>query len=260
MKHRPLQSRGAARNSHLRSALIFLCCAALPAFAQITSTSSAQAYPVRPLRFIVPFPAGGAGDLVVRLLAQKTGENWHQPVVVDPRAGASGVVGLQIAAAAPPDGYTLVLGTASTHSINPALQPGLPYDPVKDFTAIASLIAIPNAIVAHRALPARNLQELIQLARAKPGQIAYASNGTGTSSHMAAEFLMRSAGIQLLHVPYKGAGNALNDVLGGHVQLLVGAVSTSLPHVQAGRLTAIAVTGAQRSPAAPGVPTVAESG
>ncbi len=250
MKHRPPQLRGTVRT--LRHAVLILCSAALPALA--------QTYPVKPIRFIVPFPAGGAGDLVVRLLAQKTGERWHQPVVVDPRAGASGVVGLQIAAAAPPDGYTLVLGTASTHSINPALQPGLPYDPVKDFAAVASLIAIPNAIVAYRAVPARNLQELIQLARAKPGQLAYASNGTGTSSHMAAEFLMRSTGIKLLHVPYKGAGNALNDVLGGHVQLLIGAVSTSLPHVHAGRLTAIAVTGAQRSPAAPDVPTVAESG
>ena len=252
MKHRVPEFRGVTQRWLKCGALIFMCGAALPALA--------QQYPSKPIRFIVPFPAGGAGDLVVRVLAQKMSENWHQPVVVDTRAGASGVVGLQIAASAPADGYTLVLGTASTHAINPALQHGLPYDPVKDYTPIASLIAIPNVIVAHRALPARSLQELIQLARAKPGQIAYASNGTGTASHMAAEFLMRAAGIQLLHVPYKGAGNAVNDVLGGHVQLLIGAVSTTLPHVQAGKLTALAVTGAQRSPAAPSVPTVAESG
>ncbi len=219
-----------------------------------------QSYPTKPIRFIVPFPAGGAGDLVIRALAQKMSENWGQAVVLDNRSGASGALGLQIAARAAPDGHTLALGTASTHSINPALHRDLPYDPIKDFTPIASLIVIPNVLVAHPSVPARSLQELIQLARAKPGQLSYASNGTGTSSHMAGELLKRAAGIQLLHVPYKGAGIAVNDVLGGHVQLLFGAVATSLPHVQAGKLRALAVTGAQRSSVAPNVPTVAESG
>jgi len=233
-------------------ALALVCAAPLPALA--------QTYPSKPIRFVVPFPAGGAGDLVIRPLAQKLNERWREPVVVDNRSGASGALGLQIAANAPADGHTLALGTASTHSINPALHRDLPYDPVKDFAPIALLIVIPNVLVAHPSLPARSLQELIQLARAKPGQLSYASNGTGTSAHMAGELLQRAAGIQVLHVPYKGAGIAVNDVLGGHVQLLFGAVATTLPQVQAGKLRALAVTGAQRSPAAPGVPTVAESG
>lgn len=220
----------------------------------------AQTYPSKPIRFIVPFPAGGAGDLMMRPLAQKMTEQWRQPVVLDNRSGASGAVGLQIAAHAPADGYTLVMGTASTHAINPALQRDLPYDPIKDFAPIASLIHIPNVLVAHPALPARSLQELIELARAKPGQLSYASNGTGTSAHMAGEMLARAAGIQMLHVPYKGGGIAVTDVLGGHVQLLFGGIPTTLPHVQSGKLRALAVTGAQRSMAAPTVPTVAESG
>ncbi|MEK7876907.1 MAG: tripartite tricarboxylate transporter substrate binding protein [Pseudomonadota bacterium] len=220
----------------------------------------AQAYPSKPIRFIVPFPPGGSGDLVIRILAQKMSDNWRQPVVIDNRSGASGALGLQIAANAPADGHTLALGTASTHAINPALHRELAYDPIKHFTPIASLIVIPNVLVAHPAVPARSLQELIQLARAKPGQLSYASNGTGTSAHMAGELLTRAAGIQMLHVPYKGAGIAVNDVLGGHVQLLFGAVATTLPQVQAGKLRALAVTGTQRSPAAPSVPTVAESG
>ena len=233
-------------------ALALLCAAPLLALA--------QTYPGKPIRFIVPFPAGGAGDLVIRRLAQKMSESWRQPIVIDNRAGASGALGLQIAANAPADGHTLVLGTASTHSINPALRRDLSYDPIKHFTPIASLIVIPNVLVAHPSVPARSLQELIQLARAKPGQLSYASNGAGTSAHMAGELLNRAAGIQMLHVPYKGAGIAVNDVLGGHVPLLFGAVATTLPQVQAGKLRALAVTGAQRSPAAPSVPTVAESG
>ena len=236
----------------LALALALVCAAPLLALA--------QTYPSKPIRFVVPFPAGGAGDLVIRPLAQKLSERWREPVVVDNRSGASGALGLQIAANAPADGHTLALGTASTHSINPALHRDLPYDPVKDFAPIALLIVIPNVLVAHPSLPARSLQELIQLARAKPGGLSYASNGTGTSAHMAGELLQRAAGIQILHVPYKGAGIAVNDVLGGHVQLLFGAVATTLPQVQAGKLKALAVTGAQRSPAAPGVPTVAESG
>ncbi|MDB5928160.1 MAG: Tricarboxylate transport protein TctC [Betaproteobacteria bacterium] len=222
--------------------------------------TTAQPYPTKAVRFIVPFPAGGAGDLVIRILAQKMSEEWGHPVVLDNRSGASGALGLQIAAKAAPDGHTLVLGTASTHSINPALQPDLPYDPIRDFTPIASLIIIPNILVAHPSVSARSLQDLIALARAKPRQLSYASNGTGTSAHMAGELLKRAAGIQLLHVPYKGAGIAVNDVLGGHVQLLFGAVATSLPHVRAGKLRALGVTSAKRSSAAPDVPTFAESG
>jgi tripartite-type tricarboxylate transporter receptor subunit TctC len=161
-------------------------------------------------------------------------ERWRQSVVVDNRSGASGALGLQIAANAPADGHTLALGTASTHSINPALHRDLPYDPVKDFSPIALLIVIPNVLVAHPSLPARSLHELIQLARAKPGALSYASNGTGTSAHMAGELLQRAAGIQILHVPYKGAGIAVNDVLGGHVTAFSALSQPRSPQVQAG--------------------------
>ena len=190
----------------------------------------------------------------------KDDEQWGQSVVLDSRSGASGAVGLQIAAHASADGYTLAMGTASTHAINPALHRDLPYDAIRDFAAIASLISIPNVLVAHPSVPARSLYELIQLARARPGQLSYASNGTGTSAHMAGEMLARAADIKLLHVPYKGAGIGVIDVLGGHVQLLFGGIPTTLPHVQSGKLKSLAVTGLQRSTAAPTVPTVAESG
>jgi len=222
--------------------------------------AQAQTYPNKPIRFILPFAAGGAGDIMMRPLAQKMTEQWGQSVVLDSRSGASGAVGLQIAAHAPADGYTLAMGTASTHAINPALHRDLPYDAIRDFAAIASLISIPNVLVAHPSVPARSLYELIQLARARPGQLSYASNGTGTSAHMAGEMLARAADIKLLHVPYKGAGIGVIDVLGGHVQLLFGGIPTTLPHVQSGKLKSLAVTGLQRSTAAPTVPTVAESG
>ena len=233
-------------------ALVLMCGA--PLLAQ------AQTYPNKPIRFILPFAAGGAGDIMMRPLAQKMTEQWRQSVVLDSRSGASGAVGLQIAAHASADGYTLAMGTASTHAINPALHRDLPYDAIRDFAAIASLISIPNVLVAHPSVPARSLYELIQLARARPGQLSYASNGTGTSAHMAGEMLARAADIKLLHVPYKGAGIGVIDVLGGHVQLLFGGIPTTLPHVQSGKLKSLAVTGLQRSTAAPTVPTVAESG
>jgi len=222
--------------------------------------AQAQTYPNKPIRFILPFAAGGAGDIMMRPLAQKMTEQWGQSVVLDSRSGASGAVGLQIAAHSSADGYTLAMGTASTHAINPALHRDLPYDAIRDFAAIASLISIPNVLVAHPSVPARSLYELIQLARARPGQLSYASNGTGTSAHMAGEMLARAADIKLLHVPYKGAGIGVIDVLGGHVQLLFGGIPTTLPHVQSGKLKSLAVTGLQRSTAAPTVPTVAESG
>ena len=230
------------------------------AAAQATAANvSVRAYPSKPVRFIIPFVPGGSGDAVVRTLGQKLTDAWSQPTIMDNRAGASGAIGLQLAAKSQPDGYTLVLGTASTHTINPILQHDLPYA-VKDFAPVAMLIVVPNIIVAHPAVPAANLKELIQLARSKPQQVSFASNGNGTSSHMAGELLNLEAGIQLAHIPYKGAGQAIIDVLGGHVQLLIGAVATSLPHVATGKLKAFAVTSLQRSAAAPGVPTVAESG
>ena len=219
-----------------------------------------QAYPSKPIRIIVPFSPGGSGDAVMRIVGQKLTDAWGQPAIIDNRAGASGAIGLQIAAKSAPDGYTLVHGTASTHTINPILHKDLPYDAVRDFAPVAILMSTPNIIVAHPAVPVASLKELLQSARSKPGQISYASNGSGTASHMAGELLNLEAGIKLVHVPYKGAGQGIVEVLGGHVQLLIGAVATSLPHVTSGRLRALAVTSLQRSAATPGVPTVAESG
>jgi len=243
------------------AAAVLIAISGSAAVAQAAMTpAQVQAYPSRPIRIIVPFSAGGSGDAITRFVGQKLTDAWGQPSVIDNRAGASGAIGLLMAAKSAPDGYTLVHGTASTHSINPILQKDLPYDAVRDFAPVAILMATPNIIVAHPGVPASNLKELIQLAKSKPGQISYASNGSGTSSHMAGELLNLEAGIKLVHIPYKGAGPAIIDVLGGHVQLLIGAVATSLPHITSGRLKALAVSSLQRSGAAPNVPTVAESG
>ncbi len=243
------------------AAAVLIAISGSAAVAQAAMTpAQVQAYPSRPIRIIVPFSAGGSGDAIMRFVGQKLTDAWGQPSVIDNRAGASGAIGLLMAAKSAPDGYTLVHGTASTHSINPILQKDLPYDAVRDFAPVAILMATPNIIVAHPGVPASNLKELIQLAKSKPGQISYASNGSGTSSHMAGELLNLEAGIKLVHIPYKGAGPAIIDVLGGHVQLLIGAVATSLPHITSGRLKALAVSSLQRSGAAPNVPTVAESG
>jgi tripartite-type tricarboxylate transporter receptor subunit TctC len=229
-------------------------------FAGGSARADAATFPTRPIRVIIPFVAGGSGDTVVRAVGQKLTEAWGQAIVVDNRPGASGALGLQITARSAPDGYTLVLGTSSTHAINPHLQTELAYDPVRDFAPVAMMITAPNVLVAHPSVPASNLKELIALAKAKPRQLSFASNGAGTVSHLTGELLNLEAGIQLLHVPYKGAGQAITDVLGGHVPLLIGALPTSLPHVATGRLKAIGVTTAQRSPAAPNIPTFAESG
>ena len=220
----------------------------------------AQSYPVKPVRYVIPFAAGTGNDIVGRLLTDRLTRLWGQQVIVDNRVGASGTIGAAYVAKSAPDGYTLVHGTASTHTINPILQKDLPYDAVRDFAPVAILMATPNIIVAHPTVPAANLKELIQLARSKPGALSYASNGTGTVSHMAGELLNLEAGIKLVHVPYKGAGQGIIEVLGGHVQLLIGAVATSLPHVTSGRLKALGVSSLQRAAAAPNVPTVAESG
>lgn len=246
----------------LASAAAFVAMSGSAAVAQTAAAIAAQVqvFPSKPIRFIIPFSPGGSGDRVVRSVSQKLTEAWGQQTILDNRAGASGGIGLQAAAKSPPDGYTLVLGTSSTHSINPILRHDLAYDAVKDFAPVAMLIVIPNIIVAHPSVPAANLKELIQLARSKPGQLSFASNGNGTSSHMVGELLNLEAGIKLAHIPYKGAGQAINDALGGHVPLLIGAVATSLPHVTSGKLKALGVTSLQRSAAAPGVPTVAESG
>ena len=244
-----------------RSVGLAVACTALLACSSVWAQSAAvQSFPNKPIRVIIPFVAGGSGDTVVRLMGTQLTASLGQQVILDNRAGGSGVIGLQAAMKSAPDGYTLVLGTASTHSINPLLQADLGYDAVKDFSPVAMMIVIPNVLVAHPSVPASSLKELIALAKSKPGQLNFASNGNGTSSHMAGELLNLEAGIKIGHIPYKGAGQAINDVLGGHVPLLIGALATTGPHVASGKLKALGVTSTQRSAASPNTPTFSEGG
>jgi tripartite-type tricarboxylate transporter receptor subunit TctC len=223
------------------------------------ASAIAQDYPIRPLRLIVPFAAGGATDLLSRELGQKLTERLRQQVIVDNRPGAGGVIGLELGAKAAPDGYTLVMCSSSTLAIGPALGTKLPYDPIKSFTPITEAAVIPVVLVAHPSLPARSLTELIQLAKTRPGQLVYASNGVGTTTHIAAEVFKRIAGIDIAHVPYKGGGAAISDAIGGQVPLLFGAVSTPMPHIKAGKLRALGVTNLKRLRELPDVPTFAET-
>ena len=221
---------------------------------------AAQAYPDRPIRMVIGFPPAGAADLVARAMAQRATEQWRQQVIVDNRSGAGGTIGTELVARSIPDGYTLLFGSSSNLSIGPALQANLPYRVERDFAAITLTTLIPNILVAHASVPVRSIKELIEYAKSKPQQLSYASNGNATVSHIAGELFSQRAGIKLIHVPYKGAGPAINDAVGGHVQFLIGAISTSLPHVRAGKLRGLAVTGAKRSSAVAELPTIAESG
>ena len=220
----------------------------------------AQAYPSRPLRFIVPFPPGGVTDRMARLLSQRMTESWSQPVVVENRPGGSGLIACQAVTAAAPDGYTLLMGNINTHAINASLLPKLPYDPVRDFAPISLLVSVPNLLVVHPSVPANSFQDLVALARSRPGTLNFASSGAGTSSHMAGELFRTMAKIDIVHVPYKGPGPALQDLLAGQVSMTFDTVSSTLPQVRAGKLKGLAVTSPGRAAVAPDIPTVAESG
>lgn len=236
-----------------------VCLGTLTVMTAATTMAQAQ-YPTKSIRLIVPFAAGGSSDFTARTLAHRIGADWGQQVVVDNRAGGTGVIGVQLAAKAAPDGYTILFASSSTFATAPALNPNLPYNPVKDFAPISLVILGPNILTAHPSLPVQSVKDLIQLAKAKPGQITYASPGIATASHMAGVLFVRGAGIDLLHVPYKGGGPAVTDLLAGQVNLLFGSVSTSLPLVKAGRLRVLAATSAKRLSTLPDVPTLAESG
>ena len=223
-------------------------------------TASAQAYPTKPIRLVVAFPAGGSTDIIARLVAQRLGEKLGQQVIVDNRGGAGGTIGTEIAARATPDGHTLTMGTTSTHVIAPAAYAKVNYDPVKDFEPITLVASTPYLLVLHPGVKANNLKEFIALAKSQPGKLNYASAGTGSTTQLAMEMLNRAAGIDMVHIPYGGNGPAGAATLGGQVQALFGSMPAVLPHAQAGRLRPIAVGTAQRSPALPNVPTVAESG
>lgn len=244
---------------HAASLLPRLAHALLAAASLCATLSIAGSYPDKPIRLIVPYPPGGATDIVARSLGQKLYETFGQQVVIDNRAGGGQVIGTDLAAKAAPNGYTLLLATI-THAINPSLRAKLPYDSLKDFAPVTLVAASPQILIAHPSVAAKNVTELIALARARPGQLNYASSGNGSGGHLAMELFKSMTGLQIAHVPYKGAGPALTDLIGGQVQIMFTSPLAALPHVRAGKLTALAMAGARRSEAAPELPTVAESG
>ena len=225
-----------------------------------TSIALAQAWPSRTIRLIVPFPPGGGNDVIARVVAQKLGERLGQPVVVENRAGANGIVGLQALMQAPPDGHTIAVGAAGPLAVNPSLYDKLPYDPLKDFAPITNMVNFPLLLVTHPSVPAKTTRELVALAKAQPGKLYYSSPGSGNSGHLAGELFNTAAGVKTVHVPYKGQGPALADLLAGQVQMLYSSIPSVLPHVQQKQLNAIAVGSAKRVPSLPDIPTIAESG
>lgn len=222
-------------------------------------TTCAQTFPSRPVRIVVPFSAGGGVDVVARMVAPRLSEAWGQQVIVDNRAGGGSVIGTEVVARSAPDGHTLLL-TAPPFTTNAALMPKLPYDPHGDFAPVILATVAPLILVVHPSLPARSVKDLTTIAKSRPGQISYGSSGNGGPQHLAAELFKSMAGVDLVHVPYKGAAPAVVDLVGGQVQVGFSAMLTVLNFVKAGRLRALAVTGAQRSPILPGLPAIAESG
>jgi len=220
---------------------------------------SADSYPVKPVRLVTPFPPGGGTDILARALAPRMSESLGGSVIVENRSGAGGLVGIEAVARAAPDGYTLLLVSGSL-TIIPSLFPNVRYDPVKDFTPVTLATRQPYIAVVHPSLPAKNIRELIALARARPGQVTYASAGSGGAGHLGMELLKTMVKVNIVHIPYKGSGPALIDVLGGHVSLMFASAPSAMPHIKTGRLRALAMTGSQQSAAVPGVPTIAESG
>ena len=228
---------------------------ALPGLA----TAQAAAYPSRPVKMVVPYAAGGGVDKIARVVGQQLAKGLGQPVVMDNRGGAAGNIGTELGVRAEPDGYTILMGAAAL-AINVTLYRNLPFDPVKDLTPISLIAKTPNIVVVHPQVQAKSIKELVALAKAKPGALNYASAGTGTTSHLAAELLDSVAGIKMTHIPYKGSAPAVTGILAGEVHVMLAPALTVLPYIKSGKLRALAMTGSERSPAFPDVPTVAQSG
>lgn len=220
---------------------------------------AAQGFPGKPIRLILPFPPGGASEAIARPVMQRVGTALGQSVVLDPRPGATGIIAAELAAKSPPDGYALLWATSALFSILPGLNPNLPYDPVKHYAPVTRFVTLSNALVVHPSLPVRQVKELIALARSRPGELAYASAGNGSTLHLAGELFKTMAKVDLTHVPYKGGAPAQVDLIAGHVQVSFDSLSTALVHIRSGRLRVLAVTTEQRSPVLPAVPTVAEA-
>jgi tripartite-type tricarboxylate transporter receptor subunit TctC len=225
----------------------------------LAGAAQAQSYPTKPIRFVVPFPAGGSADTLSRAIGQRMQESWGQQVVVENRPGAGGNIGTELAAKAPADGYTLLMAPSSI-AIAPSLYQSLPFDPVRDFTPVTLVGRVPNVLVVHPDVPARSVAELIALAKAKPGQLLYASAGNGTTNHLATELFKQMAGIEMVHVPYRGNPLAMLDVISGRVQVMFDFMITAQPHVREGKVRALAISSAQRSALFPELPTITESG
>jgi len=233
--------------------------AVLPVLLAVAAGAMAQPYPARSIRVIVGFPPGSGADITARVIGAKAGEALAQQVIVDNRPGAASNIAAELAAKAPADGYTLFIGTVA-NTINATLYPRLPFDFARDFAPVALTTAAPNVLVVHTSVPAKSVKELIALAKSRPGQLNYASAGTGTAPHLSGELFNAMAGIRMVHIPYKGSPPAVTDLLAGEVALMFSPSSTVLPHVKSGRLRALAVTTAARLPSLPELPTVAESG
>jgi tripartite-type tricarboxylate transporter receptor subunit TctC len=228
--------------------------------ALIAAPVAAQSYPTKPLRLVVPQAPGGGNDAIARMIGNKLTQNMKQQVVVDNRAGAGGLIAAEHVAKSPPDGYTLLLGNVATLTIIPNVQKNVPYDPFKDFEPVSLIASAPLLVVVHPSLPVSSVKQLIALAKAKPGQLNYASNGVGSSTHLATELFKVMTGTNMTHIPYKGLSPATTDLLSGQVEVMFSSAVAMLPHVKGGRLRAVAMTGSTRSKAIPEVPTVAEAG
>ena len=217
-------------------------------------------YPTKPIRFVVPYPAGGPLDTVARLLGQRVSESVGQPVVVDNKPGAGGNIGADAVAKSMPDGYTILMGAVATHAINPTLYASIPYDAARDFIPVTQIASTPNVLVVNPSVPAANVREFIAYAKANPGKLNFGSGSTGSAGHLAGELFKTQAGLEMTHVPYKGAAPAMNDLIGGQIQLMFDNLASALGQVRAGRVRALAVTTPRRSALAPDLPTIAESG
>lgn len=238
-------------------ARLSLAAALIAALLAIANAAVAQSYPVKPIRIVVPFAPAGPNDMLARFIGPKLTEAWGQPAIVDNRPGGGTVIGTELVAKSPPDGYTLLM-VSTSHTSNPSLRK-LPYDPMRDIEPVILVASGPNVVLAHPSLPARSIRELIALARARPNQVAYGSGGVGTSTHLSGAMLALMGRVRMVHVPYKGGGPATIDLLGGQITWMVGTILPSMPHIRAGRLRALAVTSTKRSAVLPNVPPVADT-
>jgi len=235
-----------------------VACAAL--LSPVVAGAQAAAFPAKPLRIIVPFTPGGPADAVARPIAQGLTERWGQQVIVDYRAGAGGSIGAEMLAKSPPDGYTMMVTTPGIVAVYPALSGKAPFDTVRDFAGVTNAVTTANVLIVHPSLPAKSVKDLIQIARSRPGELAYASAGNGSASHLGTEVFKTIAKVNLVHVPYKGAAPGVTDLMGGHVQMMIIGLAVGLPPARAGKVRALGVSSLKRSPAAPEIPTLHESG